>query len=739
MMQIVARVLLALSLLLFVEPLSAGDLVAPVDEVSFDRDVMAVISKAGCNWGACHANANGKGGMKLSLRGEDPQFDFDALVREHSGRRVNVLEPDTALILLKPSGKLPHQGGVRFTADSPEYEILRRWLESGAPGPRDDAPKLARLEVSPLEAVIVEPEEKIQLKVIAHFDDGDVRDVTRLAVYEATTTNIEISPDGLVQRTSPGECAVIVRYLQQQVPVRLAFIANREQYAWSAPPAESLVDIHVDAKLQQLRIQPSPLCDDATFARRAYLDLLGLLPTAEEARQFVADRSPDKRAVLVDRLLQRPEFAEHFALKWSDLLRNEEKVLDPRGVDTFHGWIKESIASGKPMNEFVRDILSARGSTYENPPANFYRAVREATSRGETVARLFLGVRLQCARCHNHPFDRWTQDDYYSWSAVFARIDYDILDNKKKDKLDKNAFDGEQIVLLKDQGELKNARTGKNAKPQFLGGPTLKKEEDRLNALAAWTASEDNELFVKSQVNFVWYHLMGRGLVDPLDDFRLTNPPSNPALLDALADDFVASGFDLRHLIRTIMTSRAYQASAEPNDTNADDENYSRAILRRLPAETLLDAQCQVLDAPTTFDGYPVGTRAGQVRGVRRSRDGKSGDRFLRTFGKPERLLACECERSNETTLKQALVLIGDEDLNERLAKPGNRLERWARSDRPAGEIVRELYWTTLSREPSAEELSSAETLLTSTGDRFVVLQDLAWALLNSKEFLFRH
>ena len=732
-MRPVVRVLLAWLLCCSV-PVRADE--AP--SVTFDQDVMAVLSKAGCNWGACHANANGKGGLKLSLRGEDPQFDFDALVRQHQSRRVNLIDPDASLILQKPSGKLPHQGGVRFSADSLEYQTLRAWLAAGAPGPGDAKVEVTRLEVSPLQAVIAAPEESVTIRAVAHYSDGSSRDVSRLAVYETTTNSVEVTPDGTVRRIDFGETTVIVRYLQHQIPVRLAFIEAASNFEWSPLPAENFVDEHIDAKLRQLRVAPSPVCDDATFVRRAYHDVLGLLPTADEARSFVESTNADKRKALVDQLLQRPEFAEHFALKWSDLLRNEEKVLDPRGVDTFHAWIRDSIAAGKPMDQFVREILSARGSTYEHPPANFYRAVRDPTSRGETVARLFLGVRLQCARCHNHPFDRWTQDDYYSWSAVFARIDYKIIDNKKADKLDLNAFDGEQIVLVTDKGELKNARTGKDAQPILLGASPLSDEQDRLEQLAAWTTSPENELFVKSQVNFVWYHLMGRGLVEPLDDFRLTNPPTNPELLDALARDFVASGFDLRHLIRTIMSSRAHQASALPNETNEADENYSRAILRRLPAETLLDAQCQVLDAPTRFQGYPVGTRAGQVRGINRGKL-TSGDRFLRTFGKPERLLACECERSNETTLKQAFVLIGDEDFSDRLKKSGNRLDRLAKSDLSPSEIVDELYWTALSRAPSEDERRFAEAALASSDDRFAALQDLTWALLNSKEFLFRH
>jgi uncharacterized protein DUF1553/uncharacterized protein DUF1549 len=389
----------------------------------------------------------------------------------------------------------------------------------------------------------------------------------------------------------------------------------------------------------------------------------------------------------------------------------------------------------------------ARGSTYENPPANFYRANRDPATRGEAAARLFLGVRLQCARCHTHPYDRWTQDDYYSWAAVFGRIDYQILANARKDRLDKNEFNGEQVVMIKEEGEVQNARTGGDAAPVFLGAfsPAMHPNDDRLAPLAEWLASPTNKLFVQSQANFIWYQLLGRGLVEPIDDFRVTNPPSNPPLMEALADDFARSGFDLRHLVRTIMNSRTYQASAEPNVTNLEDEGcFSRAIVRRLPAETLLDAQCQVLGVSPEFNGYEGGTRAGQVRGTQRvrPRDKRptSAERFLKTFGKPDRLLACDCERSNDTTLKQAFTLIGDQGLNDMLSDSAGRLSELSKSDRPVEELVAELYWAALSRAPTPDELAAGESLLTSAGDnRFDALQDLAWAVLNSKEFVFRH
>jgi hypothetical protein len=602
------------------------------------------------------------------------------------------------------------------------------------------------LEATPAEAVLIEPARELQLTIAAYFADGSRRDATRLACYEATNRNVSVSHDGLATCDKLGETTILVRYLGQQLAVRLAFLPARTGFAFTAPAPANYIDELVLTKLHSLQTNPSAASDEPTFVRRATLDATGLLPTADEARQFVADASPDKRERLIERLIARPEFAEHWALKWADLLRTEEKVLDAKGVDLFYTWIQGWIAADKPMDQFVRELVAARGSTYEHPPANFYRANRDPLTRGETAARLFLGVRLQCARCHNHPYDVWTQDDYYSWAAVFGRIDYQIISNQRRDKLDKHEFNGEQVVLIKDAGEVQNPRTGADAAPRFLGGysPPQHPAEDRLPPLATWLASADNGQFVRSQVNLVWYHLLGRGIVEPIDDFRVTNPPSNPALLDALAADYAASGFKLRHLVRTIMTSRTYQLSAEPNETNRDDEaNFAKATVRRLPAETLLDAQFQAIGAVAEFNGYPAGTRAGQVRGTIRirARDKRpaSADRFLKTFGKPERLLACECERSNETTLKQAFTLIGDEGLNDLLGDDHNRLAALAHSVQSPSEIASELYWSALSRAPTSEELSAAESLLLSSEDRFAALQDLAWALLNSKEFIFRH
>jgi hypothetical protein len=737
------RLFILLSLLLLCLRAAAAD-----DAISFRNDAMAVFSKAGCNAGTCHGNKYGKGGFKLSLRGQDPDLDHAVLTRDLLARRVDTFEPDRSLILLKPTGQIPHEGGVRFRTDSHEYQILRRWIESGAAFDDSQSPRLVRLEVTPASRVLVEPESRVQLKAEAQFSDGARRDVTDLAVYEQSAVDMaKISTTGLVERQRTGETTVIVRYLNLQRPVRLTFVPARPNFAWSPTPAANYVDEQVLAKLRTLRTNPSPPCSDSEFVRRAYLDLLGILPSAEEAKSFVADASPDKRARLIDQLLERPEYADHWALKWSDLLRNEERALDRKGVQNFHHWIRESFAQNKPLDQFAREILSGRGSTYANPPANYYRANREAAVRGEATAQLFLGVRLQCAQCHNHPFDRWTQDDYYDWADVFGRVDYKLIENLRRDRNDKHEFVGEQIVFEAPDGDIKNARTGQNAKPRFLGAASASVDSNsRLESLAAWVTSPKNPYFAKAQVNRIWFHLMGRGIVDPIDDFRATNPPSHPELLDALAKDFVEHGYDIKHIIRVIATSNAYAAGSTPNDTNADDEvNYSHATPRRLTAEQLLDAQHQVTAVPAEFTGYPKGLRAGQLPGVRVPRSGggrrqtpPSADAFLFTFGKPPRELACECERSTDTTLGQAFQLIGGPEVSRLIADPDNRLAQILRSGASDESAITDLYWAALSRPPTTEELTTLANHVKTTKDRRKGLEDVLWALLNSKEFVLR-
>lgn len=714
--------------------------------VSFRADVMAVLSKAGCNLGVCHGNKNGKGGFKLSLRGEDPEWDFAALTRDLSGRRGNPVEPDQSLLLLKPTMQVPHEGGRRFKTDSAEFAILRNWVAGGMRRDGDGQASLQSLEVSPREAVIVEPEETMSIRVSARFSNGTTRDVGGLAVYELSNPIVEVSHDGMVRRNRFGETTVIVRFLQQQVPVRLAFVPARPEFVWNGPAPVNVVDEHIFAKLKALRMNPSPVCDDTVFVRRAFLDLLGILPTAEEARKFVQDGQPDKRRALVDELLQRQEFADFWAQKWSDLLRVEEITLDRKGVQNFHAWIRHGIATGKPLDQFVRELIASRGSTYTEPASNYYRAMREPLMRAESTAQIFLGVRLQCTKCHNHPFDRWTQDDYYGWANLFARVDYRVLENNRKDNNNSHEFDGEQIVFMKRKGDVENPRTGKAADLRLLGesGKSLRSDTDRLVELADWLTQPGNTRFVETQVNRVWYHLLGQGIVDPIDDFRATNPPSNPQLLDALCKDFVAHRFDVRHLIRTVMASRTYQLSSARNDTNREDEtSFSHARPQRLTAEQFLDSLSRVADVPLEFAGYPAGMRAGELPGVRvfsRERDGgtSSADNFLKLFGKPPRLQACECERSNEPTLSQTFQMISGPMINELLSKRDNRLKKLLESDRPAAEMLDELYWSALSRAPTAEELAATVKYLGDGENRRSRLEDIAWGLLNSNEFLLR-
>ena len=447
--------------------------------------------------------------------------------------------------------------------------------------------------------------------------------MTDLAVFEPSNLVARIGTDGVVTRNRFGETALLVRYLNRQATAQLAFVPARPGFVWHDVPEANYIDRHVFAKLKTLRVQPSDLCGDTVFLRRAHLDATGTLLTVDEVRQFLADPRPDKRARLIDALLRRPEFADYWALKWADLLRVEEKALDHKGVQVFQHWIRQSIAEGKPLNEFAREVIAGRGSTYTEPAANFYRSLRDPHSRAESVAQVFLGVRMQCAKCHNHPFEQWTQTDYHSLAAFFARVQYRIVENNRKDRLDKHEFDGEQIVYLDREGEVTHPRTHEQLRPLFLGAatPTFAADADRLRFLADWVARPDNSFFARAQMNRVWYHLLGRGLVDPIDDFRASNPAVNAPLLDALAKDFAEHHFDLRHVVRTIMNSRTYQFSAVPNDTNRDDEtNFSHALVRPLQAEVLLDAVAQVTQVPPRFTGFPLGTRAVQLPGVGASR-----------------------------------------------------------------------------------------------------------------------
>lgn len=717
---------------------------------SFRNEVMAVLSKSGCNLGTCHGNQNGKGGLKLSLRGQDPDGDFVTLTRQLASRRINVIVPEDSLLLRKPSMQVPHEGGRRFTAEDSEYQILRNWIAAGMPADADSAARLVRLDVTPATITLHEPQRSRPLKATAVFADGAERDVTRLAVLESSDPAVRISTDGVVEfaeSSTSRQTSVTVRYLYKQTTARVEYVPDRPGFAFKAPDPSNSIDSLVFAQLQRLQINPSPVCDDTTFLRRVYLDVTGRLPTVTQAREFLESTDTSKRSVLIDQLLASPEFVDFQALRWADLLRVEDKTLDSKGVDVFYHWIHESIAEDKPLNQFAAEIIAARGSTYSEPAANFYRALRTPEERSESAAQVFLGIRLQCAKCHNHPFDRWTQDDYYGWTNFFARVDYKIIENKRRDENDKHEFDGEQIVFMKDDGNVKNPTTGKVAGLRFLGDSNvpdgINKSTDRLETLAKWLASADNQRFAATQANRVWYQLLGQGIVDPIDDFRATNPPSNPELLDAITQEFVNSGYRVRELMRLILNSQTYQLSSEPNATNASDvTSFSHTIPRRLTAEQTLDAITQVLDASTKFGGYPEGTRAVQLAGVRngghRYSRPETGDRFLMLFGKPSRLLTCECERTGETTLAQTMEMVSGELMTELLKHRNNRIADAVQSNETVAQFVETLWWSALSRPPSASETSAMIEYAAQNSDARSAFQDIAWAVLNSNEFLLR-
>lgn len=724
----------------------------PAAEISFSRDVLAVLSKAGCNLGTCHGNQNGKGGFKLSLRGENPAVDFLTLTRDQNGRRVNPVQAEQSLLLLKPTMQVPHEGGRRFDEHSPEYDVLRRWIAAGLPAAQPGEPKLQSLDVSPREQILIEPNDTVKLRVVARFSDGESRDVTRLTCFEASQPIVSVTPEGVVRREQFGEVTVTARFLDQQQPVRLAFLPNRPGFLPKSPPPVNFIDEQVFAKLHMLHMNPSEICDDTTFLRRVSLDLLGVVPTAAEARAFAQDPRLDKRQRLIDELLRRPEFADFWALKWADLLRVEERTLDRKGAATFHAWIRQSIATNKPLDQFVRELITARGSTYEHPPANFYRAMRDPITRAETVAQVFLGVRLQCAKCHNHPFDHWTQNDYYGWANQFSQVRYEVLSNNRRDRNDSHEFDGEQLVLIGDGKAVEHPGLGKPVAPRMLvekadsGRPTAddRPSSDHLLSVAEWLTSPHNRRFAEAQVNRVWFHLFGRGIVDPIDDFRATNPPSHPALLAALTDEFVAHRFDVQHLIRTILSSRTYQLSSVPNDTNREDEsNFSHALVRRLSAEQLADSLTRVLATPLEFNGYPTGTRAAQLAGVRaiplRDAAPASGDQFLTVFGKPPRLQACECERADDPTLAQTFQMVSGPILNELLTRDNNRLRTWLDSSAEPDALIDEVFWTILSRAPLPTERATVRKHLASSENRRATLEDVVWSLLSSPEFVLRH
>ncbi len=706
--------------------------------ISYRHDVRAVLTKAGCNMGACHGNLNGKGGFKLSLRGDDPAFDHDSLTRDLLGRRIDRVQPDQSLILLKPTGRLPHEGGLRFTMRTPEASILEGWIEAGCADDRPEVPELSDLMVYPADRLNTAPALRQQLSVIATFADGSIRDVTRLATFDVDDPAVvEVSPAGLVQRSRPGESVIVVRYLDQQAVSRLGFLHDRPKLGWSGPPPRTSLDRAVFSKLEALRIEASPTANDHVFLRRAYLDAIGILPSPEESRQFLDDDDPEKRTKLIDQLLERPEFADYWSLKWADLLRNEEETMGLKGVWNFRRWLRDQIARDRPLNEFAGALITGIGSTWKNPPASFYRTNRDPETAAESFGQIFLGVRLQCARCHNHPFDHWTRDDYYGLAATFSNLRRKEINNRRRDGLNKHVINGDVIIHLEGDPGLVQPSSGDRLPPTAPGGVrlALDSKSDARTSLAGWlTEGEGRGQFARNLANRVWYHLMGRGVVEPVDDFRDSNPPSNPELLDALTEEFVDRGFRLRPLVRLIMTSEVYGLSSEPLPTNQDDEiNFAKARIRLLPAEVLLDAIGSALGSRAALEGSPEGSGALFLAGA------NTGPEFLEAFGKPNRLLTCECERSEETTLAQALQLINGSIVREMIEAPDNRIGGLLNSDANDSEIVNEIFLAMLGRRPSSLEEQGVLAHLQESSDQRSAWEDIAWAIINSKEFLLRH
>jgi hypothetical protein len=702
------------------------DLASPFP-VSFKNETLAALSKAGCNSGACHGSPSGKAGFRLSLRAFDPPLDIMTLRTEFFGRRTNPMKPAESLMLQKPTMQLAHGGGRRLREGDPAYRVLHDWIAEGLRIDGADSPDLVRTEIIPAKRVLSQPADRQQLFVLGHFSDGTVRDLTELTVFTSSNESVATASElGLVEKAGRGETAVLARYLDKMVTSHITFLEDVEGFAWSNPEPRNFIDVLAFEKLKQLQILPSELCTDEEFVRRAYLDTTGRLPKIEETMAFLSDESSDKRDQLIDALLDTSDFAAFWTLKWCDVLRSNSKKLKPAGVHKFRRWVYDGVRNDKPINQLARELLTARGSVFENPAANYWRASRDPNDATETTAQLFLGIRIQCAKCHNHPFERWSQDNYYGIAAAFNRIGH------KKSSL----AEDDEIVFVKSSGEMTQPRTGETMKVHLLlqGDVDVPPGQDRRRVFAEWLTSPGNPFFARSAVNRVWGHLMGRGIVEPVDDFRDSNPPSNEKLLDELAGQFAENNFSQKWAIRTIMRSRLYQLSSRKNDFNKDDEIYgSHATTRLLSAEQLLDAICQVTDVAEKFEGMPPGTPAVALP------EPPKDHYFLKVFGQPQREMACECERSNESNLSQALQMINGPLVHDKLRSEHSRIANDIKAGKPDEEIVSRLYLAAMCRKPVEEELAAATAHIAAAENRQKGLEDVGWAVLNSKEFLFQH
>jgi len=706
--------------------------------LSFRLDVMPVFARAGCNMGSCHGAARGKDGFRLSLFGFDPAGDYFRLTRELPGRRIDLASPRQSLVYLKAIGAVPHTGGKRFDPDGELAATLLRWLEGGAiddpgPDPSESVPRLTALELYPPTALFEGDRASQRLVAVARYADGTDRDVTDLCWYASSNDRaVAVSPAGLTTSGSRGEAFVMARYdtitvgvPMVAIPADLPFTAADEPPQPGATAGAIAIDDLVAAKLSRLRISPAPICDDETFLRRATLDLVGLLPTPEERAVFLADSAADKRARTVDALMARKEFTDIWVMRWAEVLqvRSQGNEVSPKGAVLYHRWLDRRIAAGQPIDAMVRDLLTASGGTFENPPTNYFQLERDTLKLAENVAQAFLGMRIQCAQCHNHPFDRWTMDDYYGFAAFFTQVGR------------KRAADPREAIIFDSGGrEMQHPLTKRTVPPKFLGGATPKLTgRERREAVAEWVTSPENPYFAKHVANLAWTHFLGRGIVHEPDDGRVSNPPSNGPLLDELGRRLVASGWDFRGLVRDICTSRTYQRSCEPNESNRLDEtNFSRGSVRRPRAEVLLDVLAQVTGTGNKFPGLPAGGRAVQVA------DGRTTNYFLTTFGRATRDDVCSCAVKMDPSLSQALHLLNGDAANDRIRQGGLVAALLDRGRTPT-DIVDELFLRCLGRMPTERERIETLAVVLEADDRRQALEDVFWALLNSPEFIFNH
>jgi len=700
---------------------------------TFERDIQPILAKAGCNAGACHGKARGQNGFQLSLLGFDSDFDYAAITAEARGRRIFPAAPEFSLLLRKASGETPHGGGVKLRKDSVFYTTIRDWIAAGTPRTSASAPKLLAIQVAPNQATMT-LNSKQPLRVIAEYSDKSTQDVTHFAAFQSNDSGYAaVDSDGII-RTGPvaGDAAITARFLDQfavcHVLIPLPNKVNAEVYA--KLPRNNFVDGHVWNKLQLLGLTPSEIASEATFHRRAFLDIIGRLPTAEEVRAYLNSGEPKKRELLVDALLERPEYADFWANKWADLLRPNPYRVGIKAVFNLDAWLRESFRKNKPYDVFVRELLTAQGSTFRNGNVVPFRDRREPEELTTIVSQLYLGVRLECAKCHQHPSERWSQKDFYSFAAYFSRI------GRRGQAISAPISGGEEIYFIKDAGIVKHPLSGETMQPT----PLLSKpqaiaagEDPRVN-LAQWITSKNNPFFAKVMANRVWADMMGRGLVDPVDDIRDTNPPSNGPLLDALADDFRKNNFDIKKLIRTIALSHVYSLSSQPNDRNISDiRNHSRYYRVRLRAEVLLDAVSDVTGIPETFSGMPEGSRAMQAWTVR------FDSKFLDSFGRPDPNQDPPCERTTDTTVVQALHLMNAPNVNAKISSDSGRAAQLVASKKTPTKIVEELYLTIYSRKPAKEELAACVARYGKKGaDRRKVTEDIMWALMNTPEFVFK-